>query len=77
MDTYDIRIRIDIVPSSESPTTSPSQQNDGSFRVTIPAADAGNIDMCEQALLQAAYPSLRTALSDHLSALSKKKPRRR
>ena len=76
METYQIRVSIEMVPSTEVPTNEVVQQADGSFQFTLSAADAVNIDACEQALLQTAYPSLRTALSTHLSAMSKKKPTR-
>jgi hypothetical protein len=76
MDTYQIRVSIEMVPSTEAPTSEAVQQADGSFQFTLSAADAVNIDACEQALLRTTYPSLRRALSEHLSAMSKKKPRR-
>jgi hypothetical protein len=67
-------MKVEIVPCTESPTHKPVEQDDGSFESSIPEPDAINIDKCERALLQTAYPTLRAALSRHLSAMSKKKP---
>jgi hypothetical protein len=74
METFTVRMTIDIASSTEAMTTTPQPQADGSFQITIPAQDALSIDRCEQALLQTAYPAFRTALSTHLSAMSKKTP---
>jgi len=72
METFNVRVTIEITPSTEATTTTPQQQSDGSFQITIAAPDALSIDRCEQALLQTAYPAFRTALSTHLSTMSKK-----
>jgi hypothetical protein len=72
MKSYTIRMNIDIVPSDESPRETPTIQQDGSVQMTLAESEAFNIDRCEHALLQTAYPALRHALSTHLSALSKK-----
>jgi hypothetical protein len=72
METFNVRVTIEITPSTEATTTTPQQQSDGSFQITIAEPDALSIDRCEQALLQTAYPAFRTALSTHLSAMSKK-----
>lgn len=74
MKSYTIRMNIEIVPSDESPRETPTIQQDGSVQMTLAESEACNIDRCEHALLQTAYPALRNALSSHLSALSKKKP---
>jgi len=74
METFNVRVTIEITPSTEVTTTTPRPQADGSFQITIPAQDALSIDRCEQALLRTAYPAFRTALSTHLSAMSKKTP---
>lgn len=74
METYQVRVKIDIVPCTESPTSEPIEQEDGSFRITLSGADAINIDKCERALLKTVYPTLRGRLSKHLSEVSKKKP---
>ena len=74
MDTYKIRMNVEMVSCTESPTHEPVEQGDGSVEITMAEPDAINIDIYEQALLQTAYPALREALSTHFSELSKKKP---
>ncbi len=71
MNTYTIRINIDIVPSTEPATNAPIEQHDGSVQMTLTQQEANNIDRCEQALLQTTYPTLRKALSTHLSEMAK------
>ena len=46
----------------------------GSFEVMLSDDDATSIDKSEQAILQTSWPAMRDALSQHLSAVSKKKP---
>ncbi len=72
MDTYKIRMKVEIVPCTESPSPEPIQQDDGSVEMIIPESEAISIDRCERNLLQTAYPTLRDTLSKHLSDLSKK-----
>ncbi len=74
METYKIRVQVEIVPCTESPTGVPVPQEDGSVALILAENEASNIDACEQALLQTVYPTLRDTLSRHLSAVSKKKP---
>ncbi len=73
MSTYKIRVQIEIIPCDEAPAHTPINEQDGSLSFVLSDADAMNIDACEQALLQTTYPTLREALSTHLSAISKKK----
>lgn len=49
----------------------------GTFEVGLSQADACSIDKSEQAVLRASWPAMRSALQEHLSAVSKKKPRKR
>ncbi len=74
MNGYKIRMKVEIVPCHDSPSDEPVIQEDGSVQITLAEPDALNIDRCERALLQTAYPTLREALSKHLSEMSKKKP---
>jgi hypothetical protein len=74
MDNYKIRMKVEIVPCTESPTATPIHQDDGHVEVIMPESEAISIDRCERQLLQLAYPTLRDTLSNHLSAVSKKKP---
>jgi hypothetical protein len=50
------------------------QRADGSFEMLLSDADATSIDKSEQAILRTCWPAMRNALSQHLNALSKKKP---
>ena len=51
------------------------QYEDGSFEMMISDADATSIDKSEQAILRTCWPAMREALSQHLTAVSKKKPK--
>jgi hypothetical protein len=68
-------VEVKIEESDEVVDTNPVEQADGAFRFVIPEATASSIDDCEQALLRTHWPAVRQALSTHLSAVSKKKPR--
>lgn len=74
MNTYKIRINVEIVPTTEPPNTIPFQGDDGYVELVIPESEASSIDLCERRLLDTSHPVIRDALSRHLSALSKKKP---
>jgi len=50
---------------------------DGGFEVLLSAEDATSIDRSEQAILGTCWPAMRTALAEHLHAVSKKKPKTR
>jgi len=67
-------MKVESVSWTESATHEPVERDDGSVEITIAEPDAINIDKCERALLQTAYPTLREALSTHFSEMSKKKP---
>ena len=49
---------------------------DGEFEMVLSDADACSIDKSEQAVLETTWPAMREALSQHLSAVSKKNRRR-
>jgi hypothetical protein len=51
------------------------QRADGSFEMMLSDADATSIDKSEQAILRTCWPAMRDALSQHLTAVSKKKPK--
>ena len=75
MSRYRISVEVKIEESDESVDTNPVEQAEGSFRLMIPDEMASSIDECEQALLRTNFAAVRQALSAHLSAVSKKKPR--
>jgi len=74
MNSYNVRVQIDMIPCEEAPTKSPVKGSNGSLSFVLSETDAVNIDACEQALLQTTYPTLRETLATHLSEMSKKKP---
>lgn len=74
MGNYKIRIKVEFVESDEAEQKTPLKQNDGSFEITMNKSDAISIDNCEKAALQTSYEAIRSALSEHLSRASKKKP---
>ena len=72
MTKYRIKVHVEFVECDDTINNHPTLTNDGSFSMTISAQDSVSIDMCEKSLLQTAYPSIRDALSKHLSEISKK-----
>ena len=73
MNSYKIRINVEIVESDEPITPDPKQIKDGLFEFNISSEQATSIDDCEEAILRANYPALRAAISQHLEDVSKKK----
>ena len=49
------------------------KEGDGHLSMTIDEKDAISIDKCEKSVLLTAYPTIRDAISAHLSEVSKKK----
>jgi len=49
---------------------------DGEFEMMLSGDDACSIDKSEQAVLGTCWPAMRDALSQHSSAVSKKKPKK-
>lgn len=49
---------------------------DGEFEMLLTEADACSIDKSEQAVLGTCWPAMRDALAQHLSTVSKKKPKK-
>jgi hypothetical protein len=76
MSNYKIKVNIEIVECNDQ-TGNASEQDDGSFTMTIDEKDAISIDNSEKALLSTAYPAMRKALAEHLENVSKKKPLKR
>jgi len=73
MGKYKIKVKVELVECTEAKEHDPSKQEDGSFTMTISEQDAVSIDNCEKAVLRTAYPTIREAISKHLSEISKKK----
>lgn len=74
MGKYTIRVKVELVECEEAKVRGVQKEGDGHFSMTIDERDAISIDRCEKALLLTAYPSIRDAISAHLSEISKKKP---
>jgi len=71
-----VKINVELVECNEAVSDTPTEQWDGSFSMVISEKDAVSIDKCEKSVLKTAYLTIRSALSEHLTEISKKKPRR-
>jgi hypothetical protein len=79
MSQLEVTIKVDI-RSTEAPSSASEEVErlePGHFRLVLEGAKELDIDGLEQALLQVNYPALRDALSSHLEASAKKKPKTR
>ncbi len=77
MSKYKIKVSVEFVECDETETHDANKNNDGSFSMIISEQDAISIDMCERSVLQTAFPTIREAVSNHLSQISKKKPKKK
>lgn len=73
MGKYKIRVKVELLECDGDKGHGVIKEDDGCFAMTITEQDAMNIDNCENALLRTAYPTIRDAISKHLSEVSKKK----
>ena len=73
MPKYKIKVSVELVECDETENHEVNKNNDGSFSMVISEKDAISIDMCERYVLQTAYHTIREAVSNHLSQISKKK----
>ena len=73
MAKFRVKVNVELVECDDPLNQEPTKNNDGSFSMTISEHDAISIDMCEKSVLQTAYPTIREAVSSHLSEVSKKK----
>jgi hypothetical protein len=71
MPNYEIKIQVDIRATEQDVTPEATPSDDGGFRVVINRESGQSIDQCEQALLAVNYPTIREALSRHLSEVSR------
>lgn len=75
MTNYRIRVKVEIVEGGEANEAGFSRASaDGCYEMTIAEKTAQSIDDCEKAMLLVNAEALRTAISEHLEAVSKKKP---
>ncbi len=72
MSKYKIKVHVELVECDDTVNHELTKNNDGSFSMAISEQDAVSIDMCEKSVLQTAYPTIREAVSNHLSEISKK-----
>ncbi len=77
MTKYKIEVNVKVVECNENVNVKPKKYDDGSFAMVISEEDAISIDKCETSVLRTAYPSIREAVSNHLTQMSKKKPMKR
>ena len=73
MGKYKIRVKIELLECDGAKAHGVMKEDDGCFSMTITEQDAINIDNCESAVLRTAHPTIRDAISKHLSEVSKKK----
>lgn len=73
MGKYKIKVKVELVECNGAEQDDPAKQDDGSFTMTISERDAISIDNCEKAILRTAHPTIREAISQHLSQTSKKR----
>lgn len=72
MGNYKIVVNVKIVECNEAEVGNLSKKKNGNFEMTINEEDAISIDKCEKALLATNYEAIRDAISEHLTAVSKK-----
>ncbi len=73
MGNFKIKVKVEMVECDDVESSEPTNHDDGSFSMIIDENDAVSIDKCENAVLRTAWPTIRKALSSHLSETSKKK----
>ncbi|MBW2592716.1 MAG: hypothetical protein JRE58_06905 [Deltaproteobacteria bacterium] len=76
MAKYKIKVRVEFIECDDTVNHKVTKDGDGSSSMIISEQDAISIDMCEKCVLQTAYPTIREAVSNHLSDISKKKPKK-
>jgi len=77
MAKYKIKVHVELVECDDAVNNELTKNNDGSFSMAISEQDAISIDMCEKSVLQTAFPTIREAVSNHLSEISKKKSKKK
>ena len=73
MGKYKIRVKVELVECDDADANGMKKEGDGHFSMTIDEKDAVSIDNCEKSVLLTVYPTIRDAISAHLSEVSKKK----
>ncbi len=73
MGNFRIKVKVEMVECDDAESNEPMNHENGSFSMVIDENEAVSIDKCENAVLRTAWPTIRGALSNHLSEISKKK----
>ena len=73
MSQYKVKISVEFVECNEAASNIPTEHQDGSFSMVLNEKDAVSIDKCERSILETVYPAIRSALSRHLTGISRKK----
>jgi len=77
MGKYRIRVKVELVQCDGAKASGLEKEGEGHFSMTIDEKEAVSIDNCEKSVLLTAYPTIRDAISTHLSEISKKKRRKK
>jgi hypothetical protein len=73
MSKYKIEVMVNLVECDEETDDKPIELEDGCYQYTVNADAGENIDNCEIAVLNTAYPAIRAAIARHMKKVSKKK----
>lgn len=73
MGSYQIRVNVEIVETSEQIDSKPVKMKEGGFKFNISEAEATSIDKNEKAFLRVTHETVRDAISGHLTEVSRKK----
>ena len=76
MSNIRVKISVEFIETQDPITTGndPARMDDGSFNIVLDDNAEFDISRLENAMLRTTYPALRSALSEHLDDVSKKKP---
>jgi hypothetical protein len=72
MSRYKVNVKVELIECDDSEQGDLTKHPDGNFSLTISEQDAISIDKVESSVLRAAYPTIREAVSEHLTRISKK-----
>jgi len=73
MTKFKINVQVELIECNDVVDEEPIPNDNGSFSMTISEKSAISIDKVEKSVLQTAYPTIRKAVEQHLSDISKKK----
>ena len=73
MSKYKINVTINLVECEDETDDNPMELENGSYQYIINGNAGENIDDCEKAVLNTAYPAIRDAIGRYMEKVSKKK----